>query len=286
MFVQWSDEKHSLGIQTIDMQHQELFIITNEFFDSQKADQPQKTTIQELKRLYAYTKYHFASEEGLFRHFSYPGGKEHREVHNEFTRMVKKALREVREQLNYRIDELLDFLVEWIINHIQGRDHDYADYFRTQGIEPVVHFDFSGIKTGKQIDADALKIWREKKLSLDLGEIDKQHKELVYILQQANDLNKCSDKRKRLYLPVIIKKLFYYSQYHFSFEEQNMSQYGYQHTQEHQMLHKDFINRIILFSDEYKIQKKTLNDEIILFLKDWTLDHILTEDKKYKDFLV
>lgn len=277
MFVQWSEEKHSLNIPEIDRQHQEFFLITNQIFEAGQSQEERKNLIPVLKRLYAYTKYHFSSEEGIFRHYMYPHEEEHRRVHKEFTDRVKVYLQDFRDRPQLPVDEALDFLVNWILGHIQKEDRQYAEYFKERNIDLSVNFSSD--------KGSALKLWEEQKLSLDIHNIDQQHKELVFILQQFNDLQKATETRKRAFTPVFIKKLFFYAQYHFSFEEELLSKNQYKAIQSQKEQHKDFIMRIEDFVREYNLQKETLNDEIILFLKNWIVHHILEEDGKYKHFL-
>lgn len=284
MFVQWSQEKHCLEIPEIDKQHQEFFLITNQIHEAGQSSENRKDLIPVLKRLYAYTKYHFSSEEGVFRHYMYPGEAEHHRIHREFTDKVKVYLQDFRDHPQQPVDEALDFLVNWIIRHIQGEDRLYAEYFREKGIDLSVHFSVdSGRKSGDQ--SSALKLWEEQKLSLDIHNIDQQHKELVYILQQFNDLQKATESRKKIFTPVFIKKLFFYAQYHFSFEEELLSKNLYSDIHKQQEQHRIFIMRIEDFVREYNMRKETLNDEIVHFLREWIVQHILKEDGKYKHFL-
>lgn len=282
MFIQWNDERHALGIEEIDNQHKELFVISNQIFDAGQTEEGRKQLIPLFKRLYAYTKYHFHSEEALFKMYAYPQTVKHKEIHLRFTEKIKHYLQDFRDKPNGSLDEPLDFLVSWIINHIQGDDKKYADYFKDQGIDFNLHFSVSG---NKKIGEESLKLWEQKQLSMEIGTIDNQHKELVHILQQFNDLQFASEQRRHAFLPEFIKKLFYYSQYHFSYEEELMSKHNYPETLHHRALHEDFVLRIRDFVEEYKLNKETLNDEIIHFLKDWTINHILGEDGKYKKFL-
>lgn len=280
MFIEWNEERHSIGIPTIDNQHRELFVITNQLHDLLDRDLYQDDAIKILKRLYAYTNYHFASEEGLLKEYSYPDLKGHQNSHKTFTNKIKESLEGVRQKQNYSMAPLQDFLVEWILKHIQGEDLKYAAFFKESSIKTNINFSVSDQKRNDVIDQ-----WEKQKLQLEIDGIDNQHKELIYILQQTNDLQHTSDSRRSLYLPIIIKKLFYYSQFHFSFEEEHMAKNGFPLLKEQQESHKSFIKKIIKFAEEYKKDTTGLSDEIILFLKKWTIEHILTEDKKYKVYL-
>lgn len=65
MFVQWDEATHSLGIDEIDRQHQELFLITNELFEEGQKERAQAKLIPLFKRL---------ADKGLFEGF--PGESE------------------------------------------------------------------------------------------------------------------------------------------------------------------------------------------------------------------
>lgn len=281
MFIEWSDEKHSLGIPTIDSQHRELFRMTNEIHEILLGGDYQKDALKVLKRLYAYTGYHFTSEEAIQKEYGYPEHSGHIRIHRQFKDRIKEELDEIRNNPGYPLSPLQDFLVEWILKHIQGEDVKYARFFREAGINPELHFSISDKKR-----TDVLDQWELRQMELEIKDIDNQHKELIAILQQTNDLRHTGDKRKRLFIPVIIKKLFYYSQYHFSYEEEHMAQSNYNLLKSQQDFHKGFVSRIRTFAEEYNRKETDLTDELILFLKDWTINHILQEDKKYKDFLL
>ena len=286
MFVTWSDEKYSLGISEIDSQHRELFLLTNQLFECSRSPERRKELNGIFKRLYAYTKYHFSSEQAVFKQFGYPGIIGHCEIHANFARAIKEKIDWYRDNPARPLDELLDFLVAWIVNHINGEDRKYAAFFRKNKIPVSVHFSVNGSGAKSSVNAEARRIWEENRLSMDIAGIDGEHKELVHILQQFNDLQKGRDDRKETFIPVFIQKLAAYAEYHFSHEEELMSMYGYSETLEHRELHKGFILRVQDFEREAELHKETLLDEIILFLKDWTINHILKEDAKYKNLLL
>lgn len=281
MFVKWIDDKHSVKIEAIDNQHKELFLITNRIYELLKTGYTDSQLHLMLKRLYHYTKFHFTTEEGLFLKYGYGGTKNHIALHMAFTEKIKAALISHRQGEKIMVEELLDFLVNWIISHIQGEDREYAAFFAQNNINAELHFSLDG--TNNTFHDDVLFVWKKKELQLNLKSIDDQHKELVYILQQANDLNKTgiSEQRQRLFLPVILKKLFHYSGFHFIFEEELMAKYDYPLIVEHKKQHKIFMDKIVFFTKEYKEYKESLISEMVLFLKQWTLEHIIVEDRKY-----
>jgi hemerythrin-like metal-binding protein len=284
MYVKWIDDKHSLGIEAIDNQHKELFLLVNRLAELAPGPDYPHELIKVFKQLYAYTHYHFNTEGEIFRKYDYPGRDRHNKSHNEFTAKIKTWLTDYRDKPNLPLAEPLDFLVNWIISHIQGEDKAYALYFRDHKIAVEAHFSPAEGKEGEFGEA-ALNTWNDQNLKMEIEGIDGQHKELVFILQQANDLHYASPARARAFLPGIIKKLYWYSQFHFSYEEELMAKHDYPGLAEHRKLHSDFILRIQDFAREYNLDKETLQDEIVAFLKDWALQHILKEDTKYKQHI-
>ena len=281
----WQDNLHSVGIPEIDDQHKQLFLLTNQFFELRKtppsADR-QRRVASLVKQLYAFTKYEFATEESIFDHYGYPESPNHRKAHSVFTKQILAELSSSKEAA-YDLGPLSDALVDWILNHVTKDDRLFADYYRGKGITVDAHFSHEAAKgADSSIRSDARTIWYEKKLSLDIAAIDHQHQELVLILQQANDLQRATRERKLAFLPGIIQKLIHYSEFHFLFEEELMSRHNYPAIADHQQQHAGYIRKIQEFAHELTAGNPDLNDEIILFLKQWIVDHILLEDKDFK----
>jgi len=279
--VTWSDEKHSFGIEEIDEQHKELFVLTNSLYAAKDLKLPlerQAAMKTYLKRLYAYAHYHFAAEEELMADSLFPRLEAHAALHEGFKARIKALMDEAKEGGESGLDEVLDFLVNWIVFHIQDEDRKYVGFFREKGIEPRLHAAPGGGTGGR----DVLALWQEKHLALEIREIDAQHKELVMILQQANDLLRASIERQRTFLPGILRKLFYYVEFHFSFEEELMSRHGYPGLETHRKLHDGFSAEIRGFLESFRTGDEELPGRIVEYLKDWIVTHILAKDADYK----
>jgi len=53
----------------------------------------------------------------------------------------------------------------------------------------------------------------------------------------------------------------------------------------HRQLHTVFVDHIRNFAKEYNAGAAGLSQEIVQFLRDWTINHILQEDGKFKIIL-
>lgn len=279
MIVLWNDEKHSIGIADIDSQHKELFLITNQIFAEQDKPDRRQTIGALLKRLNAYARYHFSTEENMLRHHGYQAFGDHKKLHQDFAVRIQAWQRDIRESPQFSTADLLDYLVEWIVFHIQEEDTKYAWDFQKRGISVDIQ-----CRTRK-LDGNELDLFLSKKLGLDIHDIDQQHRELVGILQQANDLAKGSPQRQRAFMPDMIRRLFYYGQFHFAFEEELMSRHGWRGLSGHQALHAEFFRKLVDLTRDLKEKKVLFSTDIVEFLKDWTVHHILQEDRSFKDFL-
>jgi hemerythrin len=124
----------------------------------------------------------------------------------------------------------------------------------------------------------ALVEWNDK-LSLNIKEIDDQHKTLVKII---NELHQAMiDRKSAQALGDIINGLIGYTKTHFSCEEKYFLKFDYKEAVAHKLAHKRFVEKVAAFKADFTAGKIMLSMEIMSFLKDWLVDHIMGTDKKY-----
>jgi len=109
--------------------------------------------------------------------------------------------------------------------------------------------------------------------------IDDQHKKLVDLL---NDLHGAmiQGKSKEI-LASILKELIKYTGYHFKDEEGYMKKFNYQDFNNHCIEHDNFVKKMLGYQDDFANQKALLSIDIMNFLKDWLINHIMGTDRKY-----
>jgi hemerythrin-like metal-binding protein len=128
---EWSPN-YSVGIGSIDAQHQGLFAIAHELYTAMSAGQGKNTLSRLLDRLVQYTAVHFAHEERLMRQYGYPMLEKHRLEHQKLTAQVEEFQREFRAGRVALTVQLLKFLKEWLQHHIQESDRAYAPYLKSR----------------------------------------------------------------------------------------------------------------------------------------------------------
>ncbi len=121
--VIWQDS-YSIGIDTIDTQHKQLFDIMNKIYVASEDDSDIAVIMPLFDQLQDYTKYHFDEEEQFFTTLSQSNIEQHKSEHQFFIDELEKI-----KQQSLRIGtislELLYFLNDWLVNHIQAEDPKY-----------------------------------------------------------------------------------------------------------------------------------------------------------------
>ena len=122
----------------------------------------------------------------------------------------------------------------------------------------------------------------DNSLSVKVIQIDRQHKQLVAMI---NDLNEAMHQGKgKDVLGQIIKELIRYAAIHFSTEEKYFDLYRYPETANHKKEHSDFIKKVNTFKDGFEAGTLGLSIQVIHFLSDWLQKHIKGTDKQYGPF--
>ena len=125
-------------------------------------------------------------------------------------------------------------------------------------------------------------VWREE-YSVRIREMDKHH---WAIFEKANKLYEAIDSDKEIrVLGETLTFLIDYTSFHFTAEQDLMKQHDYPQFENHLKEHQKFHSKVIELQESFKGNKSKMKTDILDFFKGWFIDHILTEDRKYSDFL-
>jgi len=130
---QW-EEKYSVGIQSIDNQHKEIFKYLNELLQAMKEGKAENVTTRIVLELTKYAKIHFQKEEFFFQRFNYSETIEHMREHQLFIEKVESFKSEFKAGKITLTFELLSFLKDWIDHHIMEVDKRYMECFQKNGL--------------------------------------------------------------------------------------------------------------------------------------------------------
>ncbi|MGD0829976.1 MAG: bacteriohemerythrin [Terracidiphilus sp.] len=127
-------QNYSVGVDKIDSQHKVLFEIINELHGAMLKGQAQPLTGPLLKKLADYTRNHFSAEEAMMAAARYPGLADHQKKHVALVKQVEDYIvRFDRGELTLNL-HLLNFLRDWLTNHIQKVDKEYSPWMREHGV--------------------------------------------------------------------------------------------------------------------------------------------------------
>lgn len=132
--LEWED-KYSVGVEEIDNQHKHMFRVINELLSAINTNSTKDHLGGIIESLVKYKIFHFETEEKYFKDFNYDGAEEHIAKHKDFNDKLI-ALKE--KHAEYTIDfafELVDFLEDWLINHLMVVDQKYVKCFHENGLK-------------------------------------------------------------------------------------------------------------------------------------------------------
>src|SRR5262245_50466130 len=124
--------QYSVGISSIDGQHQNLFGVARELYQAMNAGQGKAVMAGILDRLVQYTVVHFAQEERLMQECGYPELPKHRLEHELLTKQVLAFQKDYEAGRVAMSVQLLQFLKSWLEQHIQAEDRAYAPYLKAK----------------------------------------------------------------------------------------------------------------------------------------------------------
>jgi len=114
------DDSYKTGVESIDEQHKKLVDLLNQLDESLNIGGDTHIVIRLLDELVEYTKFHFKDEEKFMTEHGYneKDYQDHLLVHQQFIDQINEAQKTCQADPEHITDELLDFLVQWLINHI------------------------------------------------------------------------------------------------------------------------------------------------------------------------
>lgn len=133
-FFKW-DASLGTGLDEIDDQHKQLFGLMTQLHEAMRQGKGKDIVADALASMTAYTDYHFGKEEDYMREFKYPDYPAHKKEHTLFVAKINefKANMETGKKLTLSMD-LMNFLRDWLMNHIKIIDKKYAPLFREHGV--------------------------------------------------------------------------------------------------------------------------------------------------------
>ncbi|MGO9378291.1 MAG: bacteriohemerythrin [Dissulfurispiraceae bacterium] len=119
-------------------------------------------------------------------------------------------------------------------------------------------------------------------LSVEIKELDDQHKRLLDLINQLNEAMKVG-KGKDV-MGKVLASLIDYTKYHFAAEEKLMLAHSYPSYVIHKKAHDDLTSQAMDLQKKFNAGNAIITIEVMNFLKDWVSKHIMSTDKQYTSF--
>ncbi|EIW20344.1 MULTISPECIES: bacteriohemerythrin [Pelosinus] len=123
--VKWED-KYSLGVESIDEQHKELFRIANRIYELLKNEMildKYDHIMEIIDELKNYTVDHFKDEEEYMKSIGYKKFLSHKVAHTDFLdKMENIDVNKIDNGHNEYLLSILDFVCLWLVEHIMKED--------------------------------------------------------------------------------------------------------------------------------------------------------------------
>ena len=132
--LQWN-EKYSVGIQSIDAQHQKWIRILNTLHAALREGRSRDVIAALLDEMVRYTQTHLNSEEKLMQQTNYPQYAEHKKIHDDLTKKVVEFQNDFQNGKSSLGIEMMNYLKTWLNDHIMGTDKLYGPHLKQKGVK-------------------------------------------------------------------------------------------------------------------------------------------------------
>lgn len=136
MNIQWQPE-YSVGVKEIDAQHQHFIETLNAIYE-ELTNADGKIDLKKLDDLYnglmEYATIHFSTEEKYFQMVNYENAEEHITEHRKLTDKLHELLQDENKYEPEQGFLIIDFLEDWLVNHLATQDNKYKEVFKAHGI--------------------------------------------------------------------------------------------------------------------------------------------------------
>ena len=138
--VEWKNS-YLTGIRQFDEHHRHLVCLLNMTYDGIITNAPSDELGAVLDELVDYTHYHFAAEELWMMEHQYPRLEEHVSQHAKFSSQVAEIRADYYSGKSLLDIAVLNFLTDWLLEHILGTDSDYGIFIASKGLPKGVDLD-------------------------------------------------------------------------------------------------------------------------------------------------
>ncbi len=132
--LDWSDSL-SVHVEEIDAQHKSLVGMVNRLYDAMTANHSKQALTEIVNDMREYSEVHFATEEQYMDRCNYPDRDAHKSEHRDFIAKAAEVERDYRQGKISLSMDVLNFLSNWLVTHINDTDKKLGEFLSTQGLD-------------------------------------------------------------------------------------------------------------------------------------------------------
>ena len=132
--LEW-DASFTVGVDKYDNAHKVLFGMVNDLADAMQQKKSKEAIGRVLNGLADYTINHFADEERSFTQSHYPEESQHKALHKKLLDQVTELIGKFNAGEPLIAQDVINFLQDWLVNHIKGVDKRYGPHLNKNGIK-------------------------------------------------------------------------------------------------------------------------------------------------------
>jgi len=134
--IEWLDQ-YSVGVESIDNQHKELFERVNRLLNACAQGEGKKVLPEVLDFLGDYVVFHFSTEEKYMKEYLYPDYLTHKKEHDSFVETYKKFREEIEKEGAgvAAVIKTNKLIVDWLKNHILGTDRKLGFFLKERKMQ-------------------------------------------------------------------------------------------------------------------------------------------------------
>lgn len=118
--------------------------------------------------------------------------------------------------------------------------------------------------------------------SVGIRQFDEEHRKIIEFINNLHDAIQTGESTAAL--ADILSGLVEYTMTHFSHEEELMKEYKYPAAERHREQHDDLFVKVNEYKTRFRTEREGISDELMAFLKDWLVHHIMNTDRAYTEF--
>lgn len=119
----------------------------------------------------------------------------------------------------------------------------------------------------------------EEQYSVGVKELDDQHKRMFATINKLMEIINSGKTEEDL--GSIIESLINYKIFHFATEEKYFKEFNYEGAEEHIQKHQEFNTKLISLKEKYPTYTIEFAFDLVNFLEDWLIGHLMITDRKY-----